>query len=87
MESTNSQISVEFAKTLLSALYRMDQPINELSEICGELPEGTLKERLFGATGNLMNILLSELMVPIYRQQPSLGTASEPGPWLTRGAE
>jgi hypothetical protein len=86
METTNGQISVEFAKTLLRALYNTDQPINELSAICGELPEGSLKERLFAATGSLMSIVLTDIMVPIYRQQPSLGTASEPGPWLNKSA-
>jgi len=86
MSDLPEQISLSLAKDLLKSLYSLDQPINELSAICGELPDGELKKRLIAATGDLMFIVLTDLMVPIYRRQPTLGTASEPGDWFEKGA-
>jgi len=84
MKVTDSQnvISLEFAKTLLRVLYRLDDPLDELGCICADLSDGEEKTQFSNALGEIQRLVLTELMVPIYRQHPELGRASEPGDWL-----
>jgi len=74
-------ISESFAKQLLRALYSLDKPIGKLDSLLPDLPPGP-HEEVRTAIGDLMHVLLTDLMVPLYRLHPQLGSASEPGPWL-----
>lgn len=76
------QISEAFAKELLRALYKMDAPIGQLDTILTNIPPGKDRDNFKIALGTLMGIVLSELMAPIYKAQPQLGTASQPGQWF-----
>lgn len=76
------QISLEFAKELLRALYALDKPLNELSSIYEQMQDGLLKTQLYESLGEIFDKVLSDLMVPIYKHQKTLGRASEPGAWL-----
>jgi len=75
-------INEAHAKALLRALYKLDGPVNRLFEILASMPPGTERDHFKDALSDLVGIVLSDLMVPIYRIQPHLGRASEPGPWL-----
>lgn len=80
------QISEEFAKQLLRAMYALDEPIGKLDSILGLMPEGEAKDRLVAVIGDLMCGVSDELMLPIYRARPGLGRVSEPGEWLKSDA-
>jgi len=82
MSDLNSEISEDFAKKLLRSLYKLDSPIGALDRLISNTDDPDLKSSLVEITSSLMDITLSKLMVPIYRHHPSLGRASEPGPWL-----
>jgi predicted AAA+ superfamily ATPase len=82
-----SKINKEFAQQLLTVLYRLDKPIGQIDEAISDLASGPEKEKLIEALGELMGEITSDLMVPIYHEQPSLGSASEPGEWLDRDAD
>ena len=75
-------IDERFAKHLLRALYSLDRPIGEVGQCISALPPGPDRERLKTVIGDVMFIVLNDLMVPLYRLHPQLGRASEPGPWL-----
>lgn len=79
---TQSEISEKFAQELLRALYGLDAHVGRLDKICSALPSGALKTECIDALGRLMQDVLSKLMVPIYRQRPTLGSANEPGSWM-----
>ena len=79
-------ISREFAQELLRAMYGLDSHTGRLDRVCSALPEGALKSECKEALSLLMHDVLVNLMVPIYRRHRSLGTASQPGPWLTENA-
>ena len=81
------KINKEFAQQLLTVLYRLDKPMGQIDEAISDMPSGTEKEKLIEALGELMAEITSNLMVPIYHEQPSLGSASEPGEWLDRVAD
>ena len=74
-------ISESFAKQLLRALYSLDKPIGMLDSVIPDLPPGP-HELVKIAIGDLMSVLLTDLMAPLYRLHPQLGSASEPGAWL-----
>ena len=82
MKDMSEKISVDFAIDILKALYGLDPYMGKISEVCDQLPDGDLKFKLTQNLGEIMGIVLSNLMVPIYRQHPSLGSASAPGSWL-----
>ena len=75
-------ITEAFAKEMLRALYRLDQPIARIDGAISNLPDGETKRQLVKMLGHVMDIVLSALMVPLYAAHPQLGRASEPGPWL-----
>jgi hypothetical protein len=77
-----SPIGKEFAQQLLTVLYDLDKPLGQIDEAISDLPSGLEKEKLTEALSELMGRITSDLMVPIYHEQPSLGSASEPGEWL-----
>jgi hypothetical protein len=77
-----SHIGKEFAQQLLTVLYDLDKPLGQIDEAISDLPSGLEKEKLTEALSELMGRITSDLMVPIYHEQPSLGSASEPGEWL-----
>lgn len=79
---SNSEISAEFAKKLLRVLYGLDKPIDELSLLCEDIQSEELRMKISDALGDVMRTVLTDLIVPIYRQHPELGRASEPGNWL-----
>ena len=76
-------MSESMAKSVLHALYKLDGPINRMSEVLVTLPPGAERDQLRKELGDLMLAILTDLMVPIYRLHPQLGRASEPGPWLS----
>jgi hypothetical protein len=78
------RISREFAVELLTALYALDDPLGQLDMICEGISNSSAKEKITIALGELMGIVTSDLMVKIYKEQPSLGRASEPGDWLSK---
>lgn len=80
-EITN-QINIKFAMQLLRSLYNLDRPLNELNLICAGMEDGPIKTQFANLLSDIMGDLLCDVMVPIYAAQPSLGRASEPGPWL-----
>ena len=75
-------ISESLAKRLLRALYDLDDPIQRLDRFLSGMPPGADQDFVKSALGDLMGIITSDLMVPIYREHPQLGRASEPGAWL-----
>jgi hypothetical protein len=79
------KISIDFAINLLKNLYNLDIYMGEISEVCDQLLDDDKKNKLVQALGGLMYAILNDLMIPIYRQHPALGTADEPGPWLNKG--
>ncbi len=81
------KINKEFAQQLLTVLYRLDKPMGQIDEAISDMPSGPEKEKLIEALGELMAEITSNLMVPIYHEQPSLGSASEPGEWLDHVAD
>ena len=84
MNNPNNQISEDFAKQLLMALYKLDTPIGLLDVLISKTDDMAVKESLTKIMSDLMDVTLNELMIPIYRCQPSLGRASEPGSWLIK---
>lgn len=70
------------AKHLLAILYALDKPLDLIWDIEKEMVACPQKELLQQALGEIMFVTLGDLMVPIYRRQPNLGRASEPGPRL-----
>lgn len=74
----SKDISMNFATTLLKAMYGLDAPIGEISKVCDQLPNGELKQQLILAIGDILGVISNELMLPIYKQHPSLGSVSEP---------
>lgn len=82
MNQIDSEISEDFAKQLLMSLYKLDTPIGALDILISKTDDTEIKDALFEITSEFMHIILTELMVPIYHCHPSLGRASEPGPWF-----
>ncbi len=82
MNDSNKQINEQFAKQLLKALYKLDIPLGDLDNLILRTDDPATKEALFRIMSQIMETMLNELMVPIYRCHPSLGCASEPGAWL-----
>lgn len=85
MNDMNNQISEDFAKKVLKGLYKLDEPIGALDLVISKTDDLELKNSLFEIMSSLLDITLNELMVPVYQCHPSLGRASEPGPWLKGG--
>ena len=79
-ESKN--ISEAFAKQILTSVYSFDKSIGRLDIICSALPDNEMKKKFITELSELMRISLTELLVPVYRERPSLGRASAPGPWF-----
>lgn len=79
-------ITEAFAKEILRALYRLDEPTGQIDAAISGLPDGDAKRQLVEALGRTMDIVLSDLMVPLYAAHPQLGCANEPGPWLHESA-
>lgn len=84
MSDMKSQISEDFAKKMLKGLYKMDEPIGALDHLMSKTDDLEIKSALFEIMSSLMDITLNELMVPVYQCHPSLGRASEPGPWFEK---
>ena len=78
----SDDIQPELAKHLLAILYALDKPLDLIWDIEKEMVACPQKELLQQALGEIMFVTLGDLMVPIYRRQPNLGRASEPGSWL-----
>ena len=84
MTKSQTDISEEFAKQLLSALYGLDAHIGRLDEICSSLRDEAIKTRFIRALGDLVGDIDAKLMCPIYRRFPALGSPAQPGPWLEK---
>ena len=80
-----NEISKEFSKKLLTSMYKMDDFIGQLDQLyseLGEISEKDAKDKLKKVIGEILFLTTNELMVPIYSQQPKLGSVSAPGSWL-----
>jgi hypothetical protein len=75
-------ISEALTKELLRAMYKLDEPLGRIDEVLSGLEPGESRDKLAAALSDVMSMVLSQLMVPLYRLHPGLGRASEPGPWI-----
>jgi hypothetical protein len=82
MSDSENQISEEFAKQLLKALYKLDAPVGRLDVLASKTEDKDAKKIISEIVGEMMEITLNELMIPIYKCHPSLGRASDPSIWI-----
>ena len=76
------RISENFAKELLTECYALDVRFRDLEAICLSSCESHKTGELKKLFTDLVTMVGSRFMVPLYQQHPHLGRIMEPGSWL-----
>jgi hypothetical protein len=80
-----TEISEDFAKRLLIAAFRLDRHLGAIDAVLERLESTQERKVLADVLAGLMHDITFEIMAPIFRVHPSLGTPSDPGAWINAG--